>query len=323
MNPQSPLVSCLPSQIRRPNPRASRMFLLLAFAVAPLALAQSSPVRTVFIGNSFLYGGGSAVRIYRPETVTDLNSEGIGGVPAVFKAFTRQAGLDYAVSLETVGGTGIDHHVEKKADVIARPWDLVILIGFSTLDREKPGNPALLVRSARQMAELLRGKNPNVDIRLIATWSRADQVYPATGHWQGKPIDVMARDIRAAYDLAAAGSPGIRGIIPVGEAWNRAMQTGFADPNPYDGIAFGQVSLWTHDHYHGSTYGYYLEALVIFGAVTGLDPRSLGKNEIAAYELGLSAAQAGTLQQIAHAELAAAKGAAPLKAFEPVLGRKR
>ena len=49
----------------------------------------------LFIGNSFTYGQGSAVRFYRNSTVTDLNHEGIGGVPALFKSFTDQAGLDY------------------------------------------------------------------------------------------------------------------------------------------------------------------------------------------------------------------------------------
>ena len=33
------------------------------------------------------------------------------------------------------------------------------------------------------------------------------------------------------------------------------MQTGVADPNPYDGIEAGKVNLWTHDHYHASTHG--------------------------------------------------------------------
>lgn len=93
------------------------------------------------------------------------------------------------------------------------------------------------------------------------------------------------------------------GVIPVGESWLRAMQAGVADPNPYDGIEFGKVSLWTHDHYHGSTHGYYLEALMIFGDLTGLDPRSLGKGERAAFELGLSGDQAVALQQVAYDEL--------------------
>ena len=58
-------------------------------------------------------------------------------------------------------------------------------------------------------------------------------------------------------------------MIPVGEAWTRAMQAGVADANPYDGIEAGKLNLWTHDHYHASAHGYYLEALVIFGSLTG------------------------------------------------------
>ena len=103
-------------------------------------------------------------------------------------------------------------------------------------------------------------------------------------------------------------------MIPVGEAFTRAIQTGVADPNPYDGIEAGKLNLWTYDNYHASTYGYYLEALVIFGSVTGRDPRSLGENECSAYELGLSRAEAKALQQVAFDQLAStgAVTAAPL-----------
>ena len=57
-----------------------------------------------------------------------------------------------------------------------------------------------------------------------------------------------------------------------------------------DGIEAGKLNLWTYDNYHASTYGYYLEALVTFGDVTGRDPRSLTESECSAFELGLSAA---------------------------------
>ncbi len=284
---------------------------------------RGAPVKTLFIGNSFLYGAGSPVRVYRPETVTDLNGDGVGGVPSVFKAMTVQAGLNYAVSLELVGGSGLDLHLEKKADLVVRPWDLVVMHGFSLLDSKKPGDGALLERTVKEMAQRLHAQQATVDIRLMATWSRADQVYPENGHWHGKPIGTMARDIRAAYDRAAAGTPLVRGVIPVGEAWNRAIQTGFADPNPYDGIAFNQVSLWTYDHYHGSTFGYYLEALTIFGAVTGLDPRSLGAKDKVGFELGLSSLQAGALQQIAFDELMAGKERRELKEFQPPVAPKK
>ena len=100
-------------------------------------------------------------------------------------------------------------------------------------------------------------------------------------------------------------------MIPVGEAWNRAILSGVADANPYDGIEADKLDLWTYDHYHASTYGYYLEALVVFGRVTGRDPRSLGRSECSAFELGLSTAQAQALQQIAFDELASSMPLAP------------
>jgi hypothetical protein len=136
----------------------------------------------------------------------------------------------------------------------------------------------------------------------MATWSRADETYPAKGAWAGQPIEVMARDVRAAYDKAA-GPAAAKSVIPVGEAWTRAIRTGLADPNPYDGIEAGKLNLWTYDHYHASTYGYYLEALVIFGSVTGRDPRALGPNECSAFELGLSRGEAKALQEVAYDQL--------------------
>jgi hypothetical protein len=107
-------------------------------------------------------------------------------------------------------------------------------------------------------------------------------------------------------------------VIPVGEAWTRAMQTGVADPNPYDGIEAGKLNLWTHDAYHASTHGYYLEALVIFGSVTGRDPRSLGDSECSGFELGLSRTEVRALQQVAFDQLGSAVTASPLITPKPV-----
>ena len=279
--------------------------------VASLVLAlgetgTAAGTSVLFIGNSFTFGSGSAVRYYRADTVTDLNNEGIGGVPALFKSFTQQAGLDFDVALETRGGTGLDFHLQEKLGVIGkRGWDTVVMHGYSTLDREKPRDPGKLIATSKQMTDFLRSRNPRVDVYLMATWSRADETYPAKGAWAGHPIEAMAHDVRAAYDKAAAGAAA-KAVIPVGDAWIRAIRDGIADPNPYDGIEAGKIDLWTHDHYHASSHGYYLEALVIFGSVTGKDPRSLGENECSGYELGLSRPQVKALQQIAFDELSAA-----------------
>jgi hypothetical protein len=291
--------------------------LVAGLVVALGAVSSAAPISVLFIGNSFLFGSGSPVRFYRADTVTDLNNEGNGGVPALFKSFTEQAGLDYEVALETRGGSGLDFHLANKRDVVgARAWDTVVMHGFSLLDADKPRDPAKLVATTKEMADFLRSKNPKVTIYTMATWARADHVYPEKGAWNGQSVEVMARDIRAAYDKAASPA-GIKAVIPVGEAWQRAMQSGVADANPYDGIEAGKLNLWTHDSYHASAHGYYLEALVIFGSLTGKDPRSLGDAECSGYELGMSRAQVKALQQVAFDQLGSAVTAAPLVTAKP------
>lgn len=282
--------------------RARIAAVLLGFAGLQ---ADACAEAILFVGNSFTFGGDSPpVQSYGPETVTDLNNEGMGGVPALFKSFTRQAGLSYDVSLETASGMNLDYHYERKAALIERAWDHVVVQGYSTLDANAPGNARKIIDYSVRLAERLHAANPQVDVRLVATWSRADQTYLASGHWFGKPIEVMAIDVRAAYDQAAKRSSHIRAVIPVGQAWNRAIAEGIAAPNPYQGIDPDQINLWAADGYHASAYGYYLEALVIFGSVTGHDPRSLGGKEQAAAQLGISPARALALQRIAFETLA-------------------
>lgn len=284
------------------------VFALLALLLVSPGYAATPPARAasvLFVGNSFTYGELSPVRYFQPESVTDLHQGGTGGVPALFKAFAVQAHLDYDVSLETYGGKNLDFHLEQEAALLDRAWDHVILQGYSTLDEHKPGDAAVLVRSAARLARMFEARNPRVDIRLVSTWSRADQTYLPSGHWYGKPIEAMANDIRAAYDRAAATSPAIHSVIPVGQAWNRAIAAHVAAPNPYEPAWTGEIDLWATDHYHASTYGYYLDALVIFGDLTGRDPRSLGSGERAAAALGIAPPLAAKLQQVAAETLAA------------------
>ena len=280
---------------------------LVAASAAAVVHARTS---ILFIGNSFTYAHFSPARFYRTDSVTDLNGEGQGGVPALFKAFTQQADLDYDVSLETRGGAGLDYHLARKLGVIGqRQWDVVVMHGFSTLDPDKPRDPAKLIATSRGMADFLRTRNPAAKLYLMATFPRADQTYPRDGAWFGESIEAMARDVRVAYDKASDASRAK--VIPVGEAWIRAIRAGVADVNPYDGIDAGKLDLWASDHYHASAYGNYLQALVIFGVVTGLDPRSLGENECSAFELGFEPSQARTLQQVAFDQLATTKSVSP------------
>lgn len=285
---------------------------LAAVTLAAISLSASA-TSILFVGNSYTYGDPAGapplVKNYRPDTVTDLNGSGIGGVPALFKAMTVATGLTYDVSLETVPGVGLDHHYRDKFSTIVKPFDVVLLQSYSTLDAKQPGDATKLVKYAGILAEAFHRANSNVDVRLTATWSRADQAYAKQGPWYGKPIDQMALDVRRGYNAARVASPLIRSVIPVGEAWNRAMAASIADANPYDGITPGQVNLWAPDNYHASVHGYYLEALTIFGNVTGRDPRTLGATDRIAQELGIDAATAGALQTVAAQQLEAEKTA--------------
>ncbi|VVS98326.1 Glycosyl transferase family 1 [Sphingomonas sp. EC-HK361] len=290
---------------------------LLAFVAAPLAAQNAAPQvappqvrrtqapptqspRTIlFVGNSFTFGANSPVMRFRPGSVVDLTGQGFGGVPALFKAFTAQVGLDYSVYSETQGGQTLRFHYEQRRALIDRRWDAVVLQEYSTLDPQRPGNPENYQRYAGAIAKMLTARNPRVNVALMPTWSRADQTYKAGGAWAGRPITAMADDIARAAARVRASSRDIAMIIPAGQAWNRAMQAGIADPNPYDGVSYGQINLWTWDQYHASAYGYYLEALVAFGRVTGTDPRVLGREERAAQDLGLNPDTVVRLQTLA------------------------
>lgn len=275
--------------------------LALAAVTAQAQAQPQTPSRQtiLFVGNSYTFGPGSAAWKFRPQSVTDLNGQGTGGLPALFKAFTQKAGLNYDVSLETQGGIDLAWHLANKRAVIDKPWDAVVLQDFSTLSMTNPGDPATLLATAPQFASLFAARNPNVKVWLTSTWTRADLTYRTQSPWLGKPVRTMACELFGSMTRAAATHRSIAGVNPVGLAFNRAIATGVADGNPYDGIAFNQLGLWTYDFHHASTAGMYLNALVVYAKVTGQDPRKLGANEQAGIDLGLSGPQIEALEKVA------------------------
>lgn len=165
------------------------------------------------------------------------------------------------------------------------------------------------------------------EMYLYQTWARPNLVNapfttatdPATGavSFTSTPapsfyssLQAMTDDLRAAYATAAQqaasdGSGGFKAVAPVGESFMRAIAKGVATPDMYAPSAGsdGLIDLWFDDGTHASKYGSYLSALTLFGTLTGLDPATLGGNEIAARDLGISAAQALALQRVASEQL--------------------
>jgi len=136
----------------------------------------------------------------------------------------------------------------------------------------------------------------------------------------------MTTDLHNSFYAKAASNAGFTGVIPVGDAFQRAVDAGlvlgggFYDAN---GVTVeptnGSINLWWLDRTHASKYGSYLSALTTFGRITGLDPRSLGANEQAGIDLGISSAAVTMLEQVAAEQLGFA-AAVPEPATSAMLG---
>ena len=79
-------------------------------------------------------------------------------------------------------------------------------------------------------------------------------------------------------------------MIPVGDAFQLAVDQGLVKTGGFydaNGVYVPEqpgeaMNLWWYDYLHASKYGSYLDALVQFGTITGLNPLSLGADEQAA-----------------------------------------
>ncbi len=135
-------------------------------------------------------------------------------------------------------------------------------------------------------------------------------LYYTSGASTAANLAAMTADMHAAfYNLAAANS-GITGVIPVGDAFQRAVDQGLVLTGGFyraDGTFVeptdGTINLWWLDRTHASMYGSYLSALTTFGRITGLDPRSLGGAETAGIELGLGSTAVQMLEEGAAQQL--------------------
>jgi hypothetical protein len=137
--------------------------------------------------------------------------------------------------------------------------------------------------------------------------------FPATLYYES--LGAMTQDLHTSFYQKAGANPKLAGVVPVGDAFQRAIdrhvakRDGFYDasgvytqPLPQD-----RVNLWWIDYLHASRNGSYLSALVLFGAITNIDPWSFGPHEQAASDLGISPDDAVRLQVIASDQLIAAR----------------
>ena len=195
----------------------------------PLPAGAAAPQRILFVGNSFLHGHAPPVLHYNAAGVADLNGSGYGGVPGVFKQLADEAGVPVEVASELVSGQTLQFHLDTKRDrITSRPWDIVVLQEYSTLNPRRPGDPAAFVAAVAELEAAVHAASPAARVYLLETWARADQVYRTPGgRWAGQTLEAMQADLRAAYAQAAAQAGCVAGVLPVGDATLRAVQDSF------------------------------------------------------------------------------------------------
>ncbi|WP_210518030.1 hypothetical protein [Hymenobacter terricola] len=300
--------------------------LALWLSAAPV-LGRSRPAPNVilFVGNSFFHGKYQPVLAYNAARVTDENyglpstsprcetptGEPVvwGGIPGIFKQFTEEAGLDYEVHFEEINAKPLQYHYEHALAVIQQPrWNTVVLQEHSlwALPVRHGGHPDQFRDYATRLEQAVHTASPAARVFMFQTWPRADLCYPVGTPFAGLPLDSMAQELHASYYGFQQLNPALAGIAPAGDAWLHAVQAGVAQRNPYAPEP-GKIDLWAEDHYHPSNGGAYLNACVLFGEITGRDPRTLGAAEQAATTLGITPANAVALQRIAYEQVRAAR----------------
>lgn len=280
-------------------------FKLSLFSVgASAAFGQAS---VLFVGNSFTLGHDTPTIGYNHDAITDVNGRHPGGVPGIFKKLTVQAGLSVNVSIEAAGAKALAYHLDQKSALIGgSKWDTVVLQEQSTepLPADHGGHPVAFQQSADALQDMILAKNPKARVIIYGTWAS-----PASAKSQryGDNLQAMQKDLREAFRHLQArsartpGKPDYFAVAPVGDAFMRAVELGYADPDPSDGISAGLFYLWDSDNRHAGKYGSYLAAAVFFGKITGIDPRTLGAGEgTAAADFGISPVVAKQLHQIAY-----------------------
>ncbi len=297
---------------------------LLAIFLTILATIHSEPIQVLFVGDSFTHGKYEPVLQYNnqtyPDGVIDVNY-GLppsnpryesnpdepgpwGGIPGIFAMFAKESGLDYQVTIEAISARSLAFQANPEnlaTPIIYQPkWDVVVLQDLSErpIPKDRGGNEAAFLRAVFELEENIHAQSPNCSVYLYQTWSVARDTYPPGSDYYGEPIETMGNDLFFGYSKAVQLGAQCT-VIPVGNAWLRAIELGIAVRNPYENALNNQIDLWGKDRKHPSMYGCYLSALVIFASITGLDPRHLGY-ENAAQTFGIASDTTRSLQEVAY-----------------------
>ncbi|MFI4979757.1 MAG: hypothetical protein ACHQIO_05365 [Nevskiales bacterium] len=310
------------------NPDPAQRHLL--FVGDSFTYGRYQPVRQYNGGGTQTPAGGSALVVdenYRQTGARAETSETgpFGGIPGIFAELAVEKGLDYDVHIEAIAATSLQTHYAVASGVIDdAKWNAVVLQELSArpltgaLTGSTQSDPANFCKSVQTIEQGVHAAAPSAAIYLYETWPQGEWAQALAGAPTSSGFATAYANALAAtgaayhnvYYRAAALDGAIAAVAPAGEAWSRAWAEGIANPDPYAGTAPGPL-LWygieavndpaisSPDYHHPGIDGAYLSALVLFQQIAGIDVRTLGSGETAATALGIPAAQAVQLQQVA------------------------
>jgi len=292
-----------------------------------------SPVRNYNSANVTDENYNVASNSSRAESSTEPGP--YGGIPGIFKEFTVEGGVNYDVHIAAISSSSLTALYSDESQLIANPeWNAVVLQELSdrsiptSLSGNSSSNPNSFCNAVQTIEQGVHASNvnPTASIYLYETWARADetQSYATSSSTTfASAQSTLTTSYHNAYYQAAFNDGKIAGVAPAGDAWLSEINTSSSDmlQNPYGYTYAGAVSpfLWflyvsgqtpsstsasSPDYYHPSIYGAYLNALVLYEEITGLNSTLLGY-ESAAQSLGISSAIAAQLQSIAHSQVTA------------------
>lgn len=252
----------------------------------------------------------------------ELESGPWGGIPGIFAELAEESGLSYDVHIEAISETSLEKNYAAAAGVIAQSkWNAVVLQELSvkpipySLSNDNISNPSGFCESVQTIEKAVHGASALAKVYLYEPWPSGDLANTLSS---GDPanyavkLTALANANHNAYYSAASHDGNIAGVAPVGEAWVNAWAAKVANSNPFlAGASSNLPILWYDiypvndpvitkpDNHHPSIYGAYLSGLVLFQKITGTDVRTLGGQEKAAAQLGISSTVASQLQLVA------------------------
>ena len=212
---------------------------ILAFFAASPVIAQSEPLKILFIGNSY----------------THMNN-----MPRMFEKISKEAGMNVIVEKSALSGASFHVHSQRKdmfQAINKRNWDYIVLQGYS---RELTYDPDYLdtatVPYLNQIIDTIYKKNPCTNLLFYMTWGYEDgfQEREEVNSFEkmAAKIDTGYRYLGEMYDVP---------IVPVGMVWKKVKESGAMD-------------LYDADRAHPSKHGSFLIASTFFEAIFGIPSKA-------------------------------------------------